>query len=111
MGERRLDVHARIAGAGRERVRLGGRQPRQVVPVDEEAPDLLERHHADQILDVDAPIAESTPRLVRLGDLGRKGDDAFEPGLNLGVRGRYSHLLTSFGYPFTIRRSAARRLP
>ena len=37
--------------------------------VDEQAPDLLERHPADQVLDVDAAVAERRPFLVGLGDL------------------------------------------
>src|SRR5919197_1377377 len=46
------------------------RHPRLVGPVHEQAPDLLERHLADEVLDVDAPVAESAALLVRLGDLG-----------------------------------------
>ena len=56
--ERGLDVDARVAGADRERVRLGGRQPGLERPVDEQAPDLLERDVADELLDVDAAVAQ-----------------------------------------------------
>ena len=88
--QRRLHVDARVAGAHEQRVRLGGRQARVERAVDEQAPDLLERHGADEILDVDAAVAERAALLVGLGDLGREGDDAFEAGLHLGrwSRGR-----------------------
>jgi len=46
--------------------------------VDEEAPDLLERNRADEILDVDAAVAEHAAVLVGLGDLGLERDDAGE---------------------------------
>jgi hypothetical protein len=56
------------------------------VAVDEQAPDLLEGHRADEILDIDPAVAESTSGPVRLGDLGREGDDAFEPRLDFSHR-------------------------
>ena len=42
--QRRLHVDARVAGAHGERVRLGGRQAGLELAVDQQAPDLLERH-------------------------------------------------------------------
>ena len=80
--QRGLHVDARVAGADRERVRLGGRQARLELAVDEQAPDLLERHLADEVLDVDAAIAQRAALLVGLGDLGGEGDDAFQAGLD-----------------------------
>ena len=87
--QRRLDVDARVAGADRERVRLGGRQAGLELAVDEQAPDLLERHLADEVLDVDAAIAQRAALLVGLGDLGGEGDDALEAGLDF-THGRAS---------------------
>ena len=49
-------------------------------PVDEQAPNLLERDLADKILDVHAPVAKRAAFLVGLRDLGREGDNAFEAG-------------------------------
>ena len=66
-------------------VRLGGRQAGLEAAVDEQAPDLLEGHAADEVLDVDAAVAQRATLLVGLGDLGREGDDAFEAGLDLSI--------------------------
>ena len=63
-------------------MRLGGRQPGLQRAVDEQAPDLLERHGPDQLLDVDAAIAQGATLPVGLGDLGGEGDDALEAGLH-----------------------------
>jgi hypothetical protein len=68
-------------------VRLGGRKPRQQRAVDEEAPDLLERHGAHEVLQVDAAIAQGAALAVRLGDRRGERDDALEPGTDLGRRG------------------------
>src|SRR5207249_3654131 len=46
-------------------------------------PDLLEGDVADEVFDVDAPVAERAPLLVRLRDLGVEGDDALEAGGDL----------------------------
>ncbi len=80
--ERRLDVDARVAGADRQRVRLGRRQPGRERAVDEQPPDLLERHAPDELLDVDAAVAQRAALPVGLGDLGGEGDDALEAGLD-----------------------------
>ena len=52
--------------------------------VDEQAPDLPERHLPDQVLDVDPAVAQGAAFLVGLGDLCGEGDDAFQAGLDLG---------------------------
>ena len=54
--------------------------------VDEQAPDLLERDAADEILDVDAAVAQRAAVAVGLGDLGLEGDDALEAWLELAHR-------------------------
>ena len=64
----------------------GGR-PGQEGAVHEQSPDLLEGHVPDEVLDVDAPVAERAALLVGLGDLGRKRDHALEAGANLLVGG------------------------
>ncbi len=99
--ERGLDVDARVAGAHRERVRLGGRQARLERPVDEQAPDLLERDAADELLDVDAAVAQRAALAVGLCDLGGEGDDALEAGLD------FAHVLSLRPGPGAVR--AARR--
>jgi hypothetical protein len=59
-------------------VRLGRRQPGEEGAVHQQPPHLLERHRADQVLDVDPAVAERAAFLVRLGDLGRERDHALE---------------------------------
>ncbi len=71
----------------RDVVRLGGREARLVRPVDQQAPDLLEGDPADDLLDVDAAVAEGRPFLVGFGDLGLERDDAFEPVMYLSHEG------------------------
>ena len=49
--------------------------------VDQQRPHVAERDPlVDQILDVDAAIAQRAAVLVRLGDLGGEGHDALESG-------------------------------
>jgi hypothetical protein len=69
-------------------VRLGGRQAGLQRPVHEQAPHLLERHLADQILDVYPAISERAALLVGLGDLRGEGDDALEAGLDFAHGGK-----------------------
>ena len=57
---------------------LGRRHPGQQLAVDEQAPHLLERHVADELLDVDAAVAQRAALPVGLGDLGGEGDYALE---------------------------------
>ena len=59
-------------------LRLGRRHARQQLAVDQQAPDLLERHVADELLDVDAAVAQRAAGAVGLGDLGGEGDYALE---------------------------------
>ena len=58
---------------------VDGLERRVDVLVDEQPPDVLERVAADELLDVDAAVAERAAVLVRLGDLRLERDDAFEP--------------------------------
>ena len=69
----------------RRLVRLRVRHLRLQVVVDEEAPDVLVRNLADERLDVDAAVAKRSTLAIGLHDLGLDGDDAFEPGSELGV--------------------------
>jgi hypothetical protein len=68
----------------RDVVGLGRRQAGGVGPVDQQAPDVLERHPSDEVLDVDPAVAECGPLLVGLGDLGLERDDTFEAVVDLG---------------------------
>src|ERR1700730_8875603 len=52
-------------------------------PIDEQAPDLLIGDGADEVLDIDAAVAQRATLFVGLGDLGGEGDDAFEARLDL----------------------------
>jgi hypothetical protein len=81
---RGLHVRADVAGVDRDVVGLGRRQAGRVGAVDEEAPDVLERDASDQLLDVDAAVAQRGPLLVGLGDLRLERDDTFEAVLDLG---------------------------
>ena len=78
-----LEVGRRVAGQRRRLVRLGLGHGRVEVVVDEQAPDVLVRVVADELLDVDAAIAERAAFAVGLGDLGLDGDDAFEARLEV----------------------------
>ena len=82
-----LHVDADVAGVDRDVVRLGRRQAGVVGAVDQQAPDVLERDAPDDVLDVDAAVAQRGPFLVGLGDLGLEGDDALEPVVDLGHDG------------------------
>ena len=79
-----LEVGRRVAGEPRRLVRLRIGHLRVEVVVDEQAPDLLVRVVADELLDVDAAIAERPALAVGLGDLRLEGDDAFEPWPEVG---------------------------
>ncbi len=63
-------------------MRLGGRQARLEVAVDEDTPHLLVGDGADEVLDVVPAVPEGATLLVGLGDLGGEGDDTFETGLD-----------------------------
>ena len=69
--------------------------------VDEQRPDIVETHPADQVIDVDTAIPQSTAVLVGLGDGGVERDDAFQTGderrfvlesLGFGHCGHFRHL-------------------
>ena len=64
-------------------VRLGVRHARLEVLVDQEAPDFLVGHIADELLDVDPAIAQCTAVPIGLGDLRLEGDDPLEAWLEL----------------------------
>ena len=72
-GDPRVDVQAALAMLAPE----WGFQ--QLIDIsDEQAPDLLEGHHPDEILDIVAAVTERAALLVGLGDLRCEGDDALE---------------------------------
>ena len=81
-----LEVGRRVPRQAAALVGLGGGQPRREALVDEQAPDLLEAVVADELLDVDAAVAERAALAVGLGDLGLERDDAFESGLEVAHR-------------------------
>ena len=84
--QRGLHVDARVAGADRQRVRLGRRQARaRSAPSTSRPQTCSNGHRADEVLDVDAAVAQRAALLVGLGDLGGEGDDALEAGLDLGA--------------------------
>jgi hypothetical protein len=60
-------------------MRLGGWQAGEERSIDQQAPDLLEGHRADEVLDVDPAVAERAALLVGLRNLGRERDHALEP--------------------------------
>ena len=84
--ERGLKVHARVAGAHRERVRLGRRQPGLVLAVDQQPPDLLVRDVADELLDVDPAVAKRAALAVGLGDRRVERDYSLKSRRNLDQR-------------------------
>ena len=88
--QRALHVDADVAGVDRDRERLGRRQAGFERAVDEQPPHPAVVVGADQILDVDAPVAERAAFTVGFGDLGLEGDHAFEPVLH----DYFSHLRT-----------------
>ena len=91
--QRRLHVDARVARAHAQREGRGRRQAGQQLAVDEQAPHLLERHVPDELLDVDAAVAQRAAGAVGLGDLGGEGDYAFEAGLDFGGDAHWRLLL------------------
>jgi hypothetical protein len=67
-----------------DRERLGRRKPGPELPVHQECPDVAEGDLPDEVLDVDASIAQCAAFLVRLGDLGLERDHAFEARFEVG---------------------------
>jgi hypothetical protein len=87
----------------RDVVGLGRREPGLVGPVDQQAPDLLERHPADELLDVDAAVAQRGPLLVGLGDLGRERDHTLEALVDLSHATPLSSVLRIDSAPRSMR--------
>lgn len=83
-GQRGLHVHADVTGVDGDGERLGGRQTGVEGAVHEQAPDVAEGDVTDEVLDVDAPVAQGAALLVRFGDLGLECDDSLEPGYEVG---------------------------
>ena len=83
-GQCGLDVDPDVAGVHRDRERLRRRQPRPELPIDQQSPDVAERHVPGEVFDVDAAVAQRAAVLVRLGDLGLERDDALEAGAVVG---------------------------
>src|SRR5215218_3034482 len=73
-----LEVGGRVPGEALGLAGLGIAHPGLEAVVHEEAPDLLVVVRADELLDVDAAVAERAALAVGLGDLGLEGDDALE---------------------------------
>jgi hypothetical protein len=67
-------------------VRLGRRQARLVLAIDQQPPDLLVRDVADQLLDVDAAVAKRATLPVRLGDRRVERDYSLKSRRNLDQR-------------------------
>ena len=89
----------------RDRERLGRRQARAELAVDQQRPDVAEGDLADQVLDVDAAVAQRAAVLVGFGDLGLEGDDAFEAGYEV-----VGHLACSSARGTRARTGAARTI-
>ena len=81
--QRGLDVDPHVAGVHRQRERLGRRQSRVELVVDQQAPHVAVRDAADEVLDVDAAVAQRAALFVGLGDLGLERDDALETRLEV----------------------------
>jgi hypothetical protein len=62
----------------RDRERLGRREARPELAVDQQRPHVSERDRSHKIFNVDAAIAQRSAVLVRFGDFRFEGDDAFE---------------------------------
>ena len=93
----RLQVGGRVAGQAARRVGLGGRQAGLGLVVDEQPPDLLERDDADELLDVDAAIAQRAAVAIGLGDLRLERDDPLEARLELAHRTPRQKVLAADG--------------
>ena len=74
-----LHVDADVAAVDGQREGLGGRQAAAELAVDQQAHTSPNVTAVDQIVDVDAAVAQRAAVLVGFGDLGGEGDDALEP--------------------------------
>ncbi len=84
LGECALHVHPDVAGVHRQRERFGGGQAGVELVVHQQPPHVAEAHPADEILDVDPPVAQRAPGPVGLGDLCLEGEHSFKPWHELG---------------------------
>ena len=66
--------------------RLGRREARIELVVDQQSPDIAERDASDEVLDVDAAVAQGASLFVWLGDLRLEGDDALKTWYEVRVR-------------------------
>ena len=80
-----LQIGRRVAREACRLVRLRLRHDRVEVVVDEQAPDPLVRVAADELLDVDASVAEDPSLAIGLRDLRLDRDDALEPRLEVAA--------------------------
>jgi hypothetical protein len=78
-----LEVGGRVPGQALRHVRLGVGHLRVDVVVDQEAPHVLVRIAADEVLDVVAAITERAALAIRRRDRGFDRHDAFESGLEV----------------------------
>jgi hypothetical protein len=83
-GDGGLHVDPDVAGVHRHGERLGRRQAGAEPPVDQQRPHVAEGDLTDQILDVDAAIAQRAAFAVRFGDLGLEGYDALQARFEVG---------------------------
>ena len=77
-GECRLDIDTDVTGVHGDREGLGRRQTWVELVVDEESPHVAVGHPTDEVLDVDAAVAQGAAFFVWLGNLGLEGDDTLE---------------------------------
>ncbi len=78
-----LKVGGRISGQIERLIAGRGLEAGLRSIVDEQPPDLLERDDADEVLDVDAAVAQSATVAIGLGDLGLEGNDPLEAWFEL----------------------------
>jgi isocitrate dehydrogenase (NAD+) len=82
----RLEIGGRVTRELRRLVWLGLRHLRVEIVVDQQPPHVLVGVMTDELLDVDASIAQHAALPVRLGDLRLDGHDALEAGLEVAHR-------------------------
>ena len=72
-----------------ERLRRGAAETGLEAIVDQQSPDLLVGDGADQLLDVDAAVAQRAAVAIGLGDLRGECDDPLETRLNFAHLTRF----------------------
>ena len=75
---------------------LGRRQAGAELAIDEEGPHVAEGDAANEVLDVDAPVAQRTALSIGFGDLGLEGDHALEARLE-GISGSAGRVCVPLG--------------